>query len=254
MSDHSEQFVASIAGALNSSQIPCILWGHCLLNVHGIPSIIASVDYVLPDDLLTAGAKALQGVPSLRPCPDPETCLTSSPERHTPPPASHLHIAESEVTVGLYPQSETLWFLPALDGSVSCSPEASTLPPHFVLASDEASLPPWRPGRGSGVFKSSGGEPVVVPRAHVLLEAFLRIYARDSARRVGAFGMAMIAYVEQYVDDDGLLDADRLPEPLGTAYAELRLGEKPVRQWTRELKAALRLPEDGDESAEEDGW
>lgn len=63
----------------------------------------------------------------------------------------------------------------------------------------------------------------------------------------------MIAYVEQYVDDDGLLDADRLPEPLGTSYAELRLGEKPVRQWTRELKAALQLPKDEDESDEEDG-
>lgn len=34
-----EMFVASIAHALNSENIPCVLWGHFLLNVHGVPSI-----------------------------------------------------------------------------------------------------------------------------------------------------------------------------------------------------------------------
>lgn len=41
MPDLSESFVASIALALNSAQIPCVLWGHFLLNVHGVPSAIA---------------------------------------------------------------------------------------------------------------------------------------------------------------------------------------------------------------------
>ena len=40
MSDLSESFVVSIALALNSDQVPCVLWGHYLLNVHGVPSII----------------------------------------------------------------------------------------------------------------------------------------------------------------------------------------------------------------------
>lgn len=40
MTDISESFVASIARALNSDQVPCVLWGHCLLNVHGVPSIL----------------------------------------------------------------------------------------------------------------------------------------------------------------------------------------------------------------------
>ncbi|KZL84933.1 thioredoxin reductase [Colletotrichum incanum] len=244
MSDHSELFVASIASALNSSQIPCVLWSHCLLNVHGIPSMVAkSVDFVLPDNLLVADVKALEGLPIIRPCPDPE-------ERHTPPPPYHLHINESQVTVGLYLHSETLWFLPVFDSSL-LHPETSKLPPHFILASDQTSLPLWRPGRRSGVFKSAGG-PVVVPKAHVLLEAFLRLYARDSGKRIGACGMAMIAYVEQYVDDDGLLDVSQLPEPLKTSYGELRQGDKPVRQWTRELKQALQLPKGEDGSDEED--
>ncbi|KZL64598.1 hypothetical protein CT0861_05999 [Colletotrichum tofieldiae] len=250
MSDHSELFLASIASALNSSQIPCVLWGHCLLNVHGIPSIVASVDFVLPDNLLVAGAKALEGLPTIRPCPDPAVCLMSSQERHTPPAAYHLHVDESEVTVGLYPHSETLWFLPVFDSSLLC-PEASKLPPHFILASDQTFLPSWRPGRGSGAFKSGSG-PVVVPKAHVLLEAFLRLYARNSGKRIGAFGMAMIAYVEQYIDDDGLLDVSQLPEPLKTSYVELRQGDKPVQQWTRELKQALQQSTGENEPDEED--
>lgn len=45
MSIISDSFVASVALALNSAQVPCVLWGHYLLNVHGIPSIIAvSID------------------------------------------------------------------------------------------------------------------------------------------------------------------------------------------------------------------
>ena len=112
-----------------------------------------------------------------------------------------MHVDASEVTVGLYLQSETLWFLPPLDDSLS-SPQKLKLPSHFALASDQNVLPPWRPGRGSGVF-NSGEDPVVVPQSFILLEAFLRLYARDSAKRIGSVGMPLIGYVEQYVDDDG---------------------------------------------------
>ena len=150
-----------------------------------------------------------------------------------------MHIKDSEVTVALYPQSKTLWFLPPLDDSV-LSAKKVKLPSEFVLASDQTVLPPWRPGRGSGVLKSDR-DPVVVPKSHILLEAFLRLYARDSGKRIGSFAMAMIGYMEQYVDDDGLLDANLLPEPLKASYKELRQGRKPVRQWTKELKEALGI-------------
>jgi hypothetical protein len=46
----------------------------------------------------------------------------------------------------------------------------------------------------------------------------------------------MIAYMEEYINDDGLLDANQLPERLKTSYKELRQGREPVRQWTKELK------------------
>lgn len=60
--------------------------------------------------------------------------------------------------------------------------------------------------------------------------------------------MAMIAYIEEYVDDDGLLDANLLPEPLKTSYKELRQGNKPVLQWTHELKEALGILEDSEDA------
>lgn len=42
MSAISELVVASIARALNAAQIPCVLWGHPLLIVHGVPTIISA--------------------------------------------------------------------------------------------------------------------------------------------------------------------------------------------------------------------
>jgi len=240
MSDISESFVASIGRTLNSAQIPCVLWGHYLLNVHGVPSIIDSIDFVVPDDRLSAGMEALTQVQRLSPCPDGILCPSSSLDRYTPPPAFHMHIEASEVTVGLYQQSETLWFLPPLDSSL-LSPKKAGLSSHFVLAFDQNVLPPRRPGRGSGAFKLDR-DPVVVPKSHILLEAFMRLYARNVGKRIGAFAMPMIAYIEEYVDDDGLLDSNQLPEPLKAFYEELKEGRKPVRQWTMELKAALRVP------------
>ncbi|KAK0702211.1 hypothetical protein B0H67DRAFT_459450, partial [Lasiosphaeris hirsuta] len=118
------------------------------------------------------------------------------------------------------------------------------LPPYFALISDCAVFPPWRPGRGSGVFKSAV-DAVMAPKAHVLLEAYMRLFARDQGKRVGSFGIAMIAYMYLHVDADGFLDANFLPEPLRMSYRELQEGKKPIRQWTWELKDALRVVEDG---------
>ena len=40
MASLSESFVASIAHSLNLAQIPCVLWGHYLLILHGVPSVV----------------------------------------------------------------------------------------------------------------------------------------------------------------------------------------------------------------------
>ncbi|EAQ88714.1 predicted protein [Chaetomium globosum CBS 148.51] len=165
MPTFSQPFVASLARALDAAQVPCVLWGHCLLCLHGVPSI-----------------------------------------------------------VGL--------------------PRPSAV---FCPASEQTVFPPWRPGRGAGVFKSAT-DAVVALRSHVLLEAYMQLYARDQGKRVGSFGMAMIAYIQLYVDADGFLDADLLPEPLSTFYRELQEGKKPIRQWMLELKGALGVEEEDPES------
>lgn len=117
-------------------------------------------------------------VNGLIPCPDPHTCLSISPRRPTPPPSFHLHLdaSESGTTVELFIQSETLWFLPPLNDLIP--PCSDQIAPGFLVASDRHTLPPWRPGRGRGYFKEAHDHQVIVPSAHVLLEAFLRIYAR----------------------------------------------------------------------------
>ncbi|KAK3312318.1 hypothetical protein B0H66DRAFT_525337 [Apodospora peruviana] len=235
-----EEVVTNMAQVLSAARVPCVLWGHCLLNVHGVPSIISSIDFVVRDDCLDAGAEALGRVDSLEPCPDSSTCPKSSPTRPSPPPTFHAHLKNSELIAGLYLQSETLWFLAPLDGERLLHPVEAELPSEFILASDQAVLPPRRPGWGWGFFESSG-DAVIVPRSYVLLEAFLRLYARDWGKPIGAVAMPLIGYMEEYVDNDGFLDAQLLQEPLRTFYAELHRGQmqRPLREWSQELRTAL---------------
>lgn len=200
-----------------------------------------SIDFVIPDTCLSTSIQVLTHSDNLTPCPDLEVCPASSRLRQTPPPTFHAHIKGLEVTVSLYLQSETLWFLKPLDWSLS-SPKEVDLPSLFIFASNQTILPPWRPGRGSGFLKP-GQHPVIIPKSYVLLEAFMLLYARDWEKRIGDFSMAMIAYIEQYVDEDGFLETEQLSEPLLTFYKELRKGGKPLRQWTEELKEALGIVE-----------
>jgi hypothetical protein len=88
---------------------------------------------------------------------------------------------------------------------------------------------------------------MIIPRSEILLEAFMRLYARDKGKRIGSFGFTMIAYIELYVDEDGYLDVDRLAEPFRTLYGDLKERSKPLRQWTKDLKETLGIPEGEDE-------
>ncbi|KAL2132382.1 hypothetical protein VTI74DRAFT_3892 [Chaetomium olivicolor] len=169
----------------------CVLWGQCLLGLHGVPSIVGvketkpalsppsqqeegirgltayqSIDFVIPDGHLEAAAGALAQCNGLAPCPDPASCSVTSRKRPTQPLAFHVHLLDhdnSDVTAGLYLQSDTLWFLPPSDRS-PLSPRKVGLPAYFALASDQTVFPPWRPGRGAGVF-TSAGDVIIAPKA-----------------------------------------------------------------------------------------
>ncbi|KAI9652036.1 MAG: hypothetical protein M1829_001973 [Trizodia sp. TS-e1964] len=203
-----------------------------------------SIDIVVPDIHLASGAKVLLAeIPALAPCPNTALCPASSPTRPSPAPDFHVHIRGSDAEVSLYRQSEALWFLAPLSPSLA-SPEDEDikLPPAFVFASDQTELPPRRPGRGSGYFKP-GLYPVIIPRSHTLLEALMRLHARDEGTRAGAFSLSMIGYVEMYVDPDGFLSLELLPEVIRAFYTRLRDEDRvPLRRWTEELRAALKGP------------
>lgn len=69
-----------------------------------------------------------------------------------------------------------------------------SLSDYYILTSNRTTLPPWRPGRGSGVFKTHL-YPVIGLQAHILLETYLRLYARDCGTRISGFSMSMICYI-----------------------------------------------------------
>ncbi|KFY29797.1 hypothetical protein V493_02244 [Pseudogymnoascus sp. VKM F-4281 (FW-2241)] len=137
--------------------------GNYLLIVYGVPSIVDSIDFAVPDNLVEAADSALQNR-GLGDCNEPELCTAVAKTRTSPAPAAHFHI-DSEMTVSIYAQSSRLWFLPCLAlNQIVYSPD-------FILASDSRRPPP-RPGRGHGAFHASAF-PVYIPTAHRLLEATL---------------------------------------------------------------------------------
>jgi len=75
-------------------------------------------------------------------------------------------------------------------------------------------------------------------------------YAQDRERRISDFSMVMIAYIELYVDEDGLLEVSQLSEPLLTFYKELKKEGKPLQQWIEELEDAVRILENSRSEAE----
>jgi hypothetical protein len=122
--------------------------------------------------------------------------------------------------VALYTQSATLWFLPQFDASLA-NPRANPLPPYLALASDTTALPPFvfdGLDMGRGVFKSDK-TVVLVPRAHILTEALMRITARDSRHgMLGDCSRSGVNYMSRYVEPRGRLNIDLLPEPFGNLY------------------------------------
>lgn len=76
---------------------------------------------------------------------------------------------------------------------------------------------------------------VIVPRAHILLEAYLCLLGRDNGKRAGSFSMAMVDYMLEYVDDDGYLEVEKLSEPYRALYRRLRKNDMPFKQWQESL-------------------
>ncbi|VUC31953.1 unnamed protein product [Clonostachys rosea] len=235
----SERFVVSLARNINAVQIPCILWGNRLLRAHGVPTILGSIEFVVPEGRVSAAAKAISSRRPLIPCPYGMDCPLATPSRTTPTPGRHFHIRERKETVAILSQSQVLWFLPAMK-DVLVAPQKAELPSYLILASDRSELPPQRPKRGSGCFKPAGFPVVTVP-VHILVEAYLRLYARYVEGASSDTIMTKIAWLRMYVEEDGYVIAKRLPQSLRPFYVELVEGV-PIREWTKRLQKELGEP------------
>lgn len=184
-----------------------------------------SLDLVIPDAMLAAATEVISTSKDLTwtlgACPDTTTCPNSQPNRHWPVSDVHLHIEQTDprvtAAVCLFPQSKTLWFLPELGASLA-NPRANPLPRYLALASDPTALPPFEIGMGRGLFRSDQ-TVVLVPRAHILTEALMRIMARDHGKSAGMHAGAIVGYMSLYVERRGLLNISLLPEPFGVLYA-----------------------------------
>jgi hypothetical protein len=148
----------------------------------------------------------------------------------------HIGKANSGYSIALHLQSETLWFLPPF-GPLLANPREGPLPPYLALANDVTAVAPYDEHEQVGAFELP--DPVVlVPKAHILTEALMRIAARDYHQHdtVGAWSIAHYAYIKLYVQPLGRLDPSLLPEPFDRLYRDERK-MTPLEFHTRLLRA-----------------
>ncbi|KAH8689836.1 hypothetical protein BGW36DRAFT_307791 [Talaromyces proteolyticus] len=227
MIDTFECLIASLAETLNGAEVPCILWGQCLLNIHGIASSIDSIDFVVPTAYLNEASKALDNFRGLVPCTYGHDCLWSPKKRKAEEPPYHLHLEASTVTVALYVQARILWFLPEIGSCLTLEEQQLYLLPRLILASNSTALPPRRPDRGSGFFMS-GKYPVIVPRLCLLMETFMRLYIRDKKKREGAYARTVIRLLTPYVENEEHPGSVEISDLVRRHYETLARGDELV--------------------------
>jgi hypothetical protein len=94
---------------------------------------------------------------------------------------------------------------------------------------------------GKGIFSSSE-TMVLVPRAHILTEALMRIMARDYWKRAGNNTPSILGYMHLYVEPRGLLNVELLPEPFGMLYKNYMNGPMNTSEFEMKLLRAVGVP------------
>ncbi|KAI1146851.1 hypothetical protein F4825DRAFT_456077 [Nemania diffusa] len=231
----SQDGVKFISGLLADNGVPSALWGEFFLNVYGVPSILSGVDFVIPDDKIPVAVATLEHS-FLRSCPDPDACVVSRDSSPLPAPVFHMHVPGAELDVSLRAHSETLWNIPPpsialLQGGMKAEPSP------YYLGASSPELPPHRLWRGHGAF-SSEGPLVLVPRAHILLEAYIRLGSAFRERYWPYFSH-MVTYMSEYVNADGLIDINLLSTPCRTFWDDRKQRRFPMVQLVDNLQRDL---------------
>ncbi|KAI5301691.1 hypothetical protein KEM56_001457 [Ascosphaera pollenicola] len=226
--------VSSIARHLNSIGVPNLLWGNYLLTVYGVPTVVNSADFVIPDDLTEIAFSSLKNV-GFAPCSQSPDCRHSG-SFLVRPAYTHLHIT-NELAISLYRQSDVLWELEDL----RCLSEKSS---EIMSASDDR-LPPATLGRGQGRFTSLPCD-VKIPSAVKYCEALILLLGRDRNSAYETFWLAMLTYILEYVDGTEIFDENKLQEDCRKFYHALKTVDFDLSIMLDELRHDLvdkgRLP------------
>ncbi|KAK4141258.1 uncharacterized protein C8A04DRAFT_31236 [Dichotomopilus funicola] len=146
-----------------------------------------------------------------------------------------MHIQEETgYAISLFPQSETIWFLPPLSATLA-RPRTCQLPPYLALASDRTALPFYERPPEWGAFHLDQ-TVVLVLKAHIMTEALMRIMARDDKTKLGAHVVQHFPFIPIHAEKLGFLDLDLLPEPFKKIYEDFRDGPpttKPLQRRRR---------------------
>ncbi|KAI0153188.1 hypothetical protein GGR57DRAFT_148229 [Xylariaceae sp. FL1272] len=239
-----EALVKSLSQTLISTGVTPVLWGDYLLTIYGVPSFVGGLDFIIPDAGLPGAISALKETENLSMCPDPHTCPVSLEKDLPLVPSFHMHLGTpaSEIYVALWPHSVLLAFVPEANNSGESDVPGSQFISPYISATDTSKLPPRRLSRGRGVFSKGGGE-VTLPSSHTLLEAYIRL-ASAYLDGPGPFYLSMITYVDEYIEEDGLLDEKLLSGPARKFWKGWQQGQLSMwglcRGFTTDLEAEER--------------
>jgi hypothetical protein len=179
------------------------------------------VDFVVPDELVEKTVALLKNR-GLYECFDLATCKIPQESGLSPCPAGHFHFEPGpSSSLSIHKKSKTLWFLPSLE----LSSKLGIDPPDIILASDPI-LPPARISGGHGSFKSSGFL-VCIPTPNRFLEASIRLISSAQTSNHLSFWLTTVAYIREYVDDEGILDEESLDSRCKDFYRRWLKKRKP---------------------------
>ena len=221
--DHS--LVADIVRILDEADIPSLLWGNYLLTVFGVPTIVQvsfsycwmepynpilnvrqDASFVIPDNLISMATSTLMSA-GFEDCSAYPTCtIVNARFRCSPIPAAHVHIDQTTY-IQLFNKSETLWRLDISPPSIQNPGKVETCK-DILIASDPC-LPSYEPGRGRGAF-SPTLHTVRIPSANRLLEAYMLLMIRDRSHIYETFWSVMLTYINEYVEEAGLIKQEEL--------------------------------------------
>lgn len=163
-----------------------------------------------------------------------------SPERDdrwSPPAAEHFHWNDPNVLL-LFKKSEMLSKL----ANLSLDPESAPNP-KIVLASNRKYVPEYEPAFGVGAFPSNL-DPVRVPSAPYLVEAYASQFLSQKDVRYFGYWQVQLSYVGSYIDQKGRLDLQKVEDRSRKFYQELFTRGIGIKKAIPNFRGAMGEPAD----------